>query len=279
MNRSVYVRIGAGKEEVNVDANTTAKDIIRAVGADPETHVLTVNGNAIGKNDRILPLLTEGENDVRVMPKAKVGRLVHVRVGCEIKDVVIDENTTAEDLIRAVGAKPEMSLLLVNGISVYRKDRILPLLKEGEDIRVLPRVLFNFLTGEERLRQEETLLREIGFLPAGKNRFRGLVKAGRKVIEMEVILPSTFPYTRPLIMISDRSFLGKHPCIMLRENGIEVHFHDEDWKPWMHASDLVVQASDFLGMVERRKIRRGIRWADQILLRLLEEQLRLLSQR
>ncbi|RLI82418.1 hypothetical protein DRP04_03970, partial [Archaeoglobales archaeon] len=179
-SRVVYVRVGARKEEIEIDGNTTAEDVIRAVGGDPETYVLIVNGNSLCRKDKVLPLLAEGENDVRILPKAKVGH------------------------------------------SSY------------------------FLTGDARLRQEETLLREIGFLPAGKNRFTGLVKVGKRVIEMDAVLPSTFPYARPIILIHDYSFLGKHPCIMQRDYGIEVHFHDEDWKPWMHAVDLVVLAADFL---------------------------------
>ena len=211
--RVVYVRVGARKEEIEIDGNTTAEDVIRAVGGDPEMDVLMVNGNSLGRKDRVLPLLVEGENDVRVLPKAKVGH------------------------------------------SSY------------------------FLTGEARLRQEETLLREIGFLPSRRNTFTGLVKVGKRILEMEVVLPSTFPYSRPVVLIHDHSFLGKHPCIMLRENGIEIHFHDEDWKPWMHAVDLVVLATDFLERVEKGSVRGRVRWEDQILLRLLREQLRLWSRR
>ena len=70
---------------------------------------------------------------------------------------------------------------------------------------------------------------------------------------MTVYLPSTFPYSRPIITIDDPSFLGRHPCIMLNEHGIEVHFKDNYWKPWMHASELVVQAISFLRSIEKRR--------------------------
>ena len=128
------------------------------------------------------------------------------------------------------------------------------------------------------MKQEETLLREIGFVPIGAGIFRGVVKAGKKLVDMDIIFPATFPYARPIVVIHDPSFLGKHPCIIQRDYGIEVHFHDEDWKPWMHAVDLVVLAADFLERVENSSVRR-IRWEDQLLLRLLRERLRLLSRR
>lgn len=202
--RTVYVRIGTRKEAVEIDGNTTAEELIRKLGGDPERDVITVNGSSTGPRDKIFPLLTGEDDDIRLVPKAKVGR-----------------STT-----------------------------------------------FNFLTDQKRMKQEETLLREMGFYPLGRGVYRGLVRAGRKVIEMDVIFPATFPYARPIIVIHDLSFLGKHPCIIQREFGLEVHFHDSDWKPWMHAADLVVQAVDFLERVSRRRV--PWRESPGIILELLE---------
>ena len=188
--RTVYVRVGSRKEAVEIDGNTTAEELIRKLGGDPERDVITVNGSSTAPGDKIFPLLTGEDDDIRLVPKAKVGRTASTS---------------------------------------------------------------NFLANQKRLKQEETLLREIGFYPAGRGVYRGLVRAGGKVIEMDVLLPATFPYTRPIIVIHDPSFLGKHPCIIQREFGIEVHFYDSDWKPWMHAADLVVQAVDFLDRVAGRR--------------------------
>jgi len=185
--RTVYVRVGTDKVPVEIDEKTTAGDIKKKLGR--TDMILTVNGNTVADSDKILPLLTEGENDVRLMPESPVGSL------------------------------------------------------------------FPFFTGEKRLRQEETLLREIGFVPTGARRFSGFVRTGSRIVKMHVYLPSTFPYSRPIITIDDPYFLEKHPCIMERDYGIEVHFHDEDWKPWMHAADLAVQAIAFLKSVERRDTR------------------------
>ena len=182
--RTVYVRVGTDKVPVEIDEKTTAGDIKRKLGR--TDMILTVNGNTVADSDKILPLLTEGENYIRLMPESPVG---------------------------------SSSL---------------------------------FFTGEKRLKQEETLLREIGFVPTGARRFSGFVRAGSRIVKMHVYLPSTFPYSRPIITIDDPYFLGKHPCIMQRDYGIEVHFHDEDWKPWMHAADLAVQAIAFLKSVEKR---------------------------
>jgi len=181
--RTIYIRIGTDKVPVEIDEKTTAKDIKKKLGR--ENDVLMVNGNTIGDNDKILPLLTEGENIVQLVPRTPVGS--------------------------------------------------------------------SFFIGEMRLMQEETLLRELGFIPSGHRKFSGLVKVGNKIIVMTVYLPSTFPYSRPIITIDDPSFLGKHRCIIPNEHGIEVHFHDSDWKPWMHASELVVQAISFLRSLGRKR--------------------------
>lgn len=191
--RTIYVRVGPNKVPVEVDEKTTARDIKRMLGASKD-YVLTINGNAVSDNDKILPLLTEGENTVTLAPPTVVGSSS-----------------------------------------------------------------FSFFTGEMRLKQEETLLREIGFFPSGHREFSGLVKVGDRVIMMKVYLPSTFPYSRPIITINDPSFLGRHPCILRSSYGIEVHFHDSCWKPWMHASELVVQAISFLRSLEKR--RGGSSWA------------------
>ncbi len=184
-------------------------------------------------------------------------RTIHIRVGTDKIPVEIDERTTAKDIKRKLG-RTDM-VLIVNGNTLADDDKILPLLTEGEnDIRLVPNTpvgsSFSFFTGKMRLKQEETLLRELGFLPSGYREFSGLVKVGDRIIRMRVYLPSTFPYSRPIITIDDPSFLGRHPCIMLNERGIEVHFQDSYWKPWMHASELVAQAIGFLRSIEKRRI-------------------------
>lgn len=183
-------------------------------------------------------------------------RTVHIRVGTDKIPVEIDERTTARDIKRKLGRRD--MVLIVNGNTVADDDKILPLLTEGEnDIRLVPNTpvgsSFPFFIGEMRLKQEETLLRELGFVPSGYREFSGFVRVGNKIISMTVYLPSTFPYSRPIITIDDPSFLDKHPCIMLNEHGIEVHFKDNYWKPWMHASELVAQAISFLRSIEKRR--------------------------
>ena len=210
-------------------------------------------------------------------------KFVNVRVGARHVLVEIDNNTTAEDIIRMVGGDPERDVLTVNSTTRGRKDRILPLLTgRDDDVRVISRAKVGslyFLTGEKRLRQEETLLREIGFFPSGRNRFTGPVMVGKRIVEMEVILPLTFPYARPIILVHDHSFLGRHPCIMLREEGVEIHFRDEDWKPWMHAADLVVLASDFLERVEKNRKKGRPEWGQRVIARLLGEPFMLFRER
>lgn len=183
-------------------------------------------------------------------------RVVYVRIGNRKEPVEIDRRTTAADILRKVGADPENYILTVNGASKAPEDKILPLLTGDDDLRVFPRTEVGsfpiFLTGRRRMKQEETLLREICFHPIAENVFRGVVKAGNRVLDMDVIFPATFPYARPMILIYDRWFIGKHPCIIPRREGIEVHFRDEEWKPWMHAVELVSNTVDFLERVTRR---------------------------
>lgn len=176
-----------------------------------------------------------------------------MKFGERKEEVEIDGRTTAADVIRKVGADPERHVLILNGITRAPEDKILPLLTGDDELRVVPKTKAgsssNFFTGKKRMKMEETLLRELGFYPIAKNVYRGVVKAGDRVLDMDVVFPETFPFARPMILIYDEWFLGKHPCIIARENGIEVHFEDACWRPWMHAADLVASAVDFLDRI------------------------------
>jgi hypothetical protein len=68
--KQISVRAGPDKVEVQIDANTTAGDVLAKIGR-PD-YKLVVNGNTVGKGDLVMPLLT-GKDDIRANPDAKVG--------------------------------------------------------------------------------------------------------------------------------------------------------------------------------------------------------------
>ncbi len=186
-------------------------------------------------------------------------RRIEISVGADKVPVEIDERTTAGDIKRMLGRTGKDWKLLVNNVALSDNEKVMPKLTGKDDeIMIVPRTdvgfSSNFLTGEKRLKQEETLLRRMGFLPDGYRKYSGLFMACGRIVKMTVYLPQTFPYSRPIITIDDPYFLGKHPCIIRSSYGIEVHFHDYDWKPWMHASELVAQAISFLKSFEKRGV-------------------------
>jgi hypothetical protein len=200
-------------------------------------------------------------------------RRIEISVGADKVPVEIDERTTAGDVKRKLGRAGDDWKLLVNNVALSDEEKILPKLTGKDDeIALVPRTDVGsssiFLTGEKRLKQEETLLRRMGFLPDGYRRYSGLFMAGDRIVKMSVYFPATFPYSRPIITIDDPYFLGKHPCIIRSSYGIEVHFHDSDWKPWMHASELAAQAISFLKSLVKRRVSRCT--IDLFLLELLE---------
>jgi len=185
-------------------------------------------------------------------------REIWVRIGTRKERVEVDENTTAKDLIRELGGDPDRDVIVVNGATLGSNDRVAEHLTEGENyVKMAPKTIFGSSTSNffKRLKLEETLLRELGFYRVMDGIYRGRVKVGDRVIDMDVLIPPGFPGVRPVIMIYDPWFLGKHPCIIRRNTGIEVHFVDDCWHPGMHAADLAVQAVDFLERVWRNNRR------------------------
>ncbi len=195
-------------------------------------------------------------------------RRIEVLIGADRVPVEIDERTTARDVKRKLGRDSSEWMLLVNNVVLGDKEKILPKLTgKDDDIRLVPKTDVGssliFLTGEKRMKQEETLLRGMGFVPDGHRKYSGLFMACGRIFKMTVYLPPTFPYSRPIITIDDPYFLGKHPCILRSSYGIEVHFHDSDWKPWMHAADLAAQAVSFLKSFEKKEEERDVPCADR----------------
>lgn len=187
-------------------------------------------------------------------------RAVYVRLaGGDVVPVNADSSMTAGDLKRELGFDTRDYLVLVNGVRVGDGERILNYVRsDSDEVEIVPITdvgshFFNFLTGEKRLRQEDTLLRKFGFKKMGERRYVAPASACGRVFRMYVTLPETFPYSRPVITIDDRWFAGKHPCIADRGEEIEIHFHDEDWEPWMHAHHLAFNALRFLKGLDRSK--------------------------
>jgi len=126
-----------------------------------------------------------------------VGRKIYVEIGDSTVPVAIDENTSARDIKRQLGA--EDYNLRVNDVMLSDNERILPLLREGSNtIRLLPPAIvgskpFYFFEHEYRLAQEETLLRRRGFYRTGSG-FTGPFVAGGKVYRMFVLIPETFHF-------------------------------------------------------------------------------------
>ncbi len=187
---------------------------------------------------------------------------MNVRVGADVVPMYVDANMTAGDLKRELNLDSRDYIVRVNDVTLTDEEKILRYITSDRDeVEVLPvtdvgssdSLSSNFLTGEKRLRQEETLLRRIGFVPVKdrKNRYVGIVRACGRTFKMFVTLPETFPYSRPIITINDPWFLNKHPCIIRRGWEVEIHFHDEDWNPRMHASQLALNAIRFLKSFER----------------------------
>ncbi|WP_456469635.1 hypothetical protein [Archaeoglobus sp.] len=195
-------------------------------------------------------------------------REIWVRVGERKEPVEVDGRMTAEDLIRKMGGDPGKDVVVVNGVTLAPQDRVAEFLTEGENhVKILPKTVVGSSTSNffNRLKLEETLLREIGFYRVRDGIYRGRVKAGNRIIDMDVLIPRGFPHIRPVIMIYDPWFLGRHPCIIRRNTGIEVHFVDDCWHPEMHAADLAVQAVDFLDRVAKESGGRGYPWRDPVL--------------
>lgn len=186
-SREIFVRVGPDKVPVKIDSNTTAGDIKRMLGK-PDM-ALTINGNTVGDRDKVMPLLSEGDNDIRLVPKATVGWESHP---------------------------------------------------------------FSF-----RLKQEETLMREIGFYPVDGKSYVGSTVIGGDIVNILVLVPETFPYSQPRIIVQDRDFLGLHHCIIPDSLGARIHFRDNQWRPDMHIADLTMNAIAFLkGLETRYKMRK-----------------------
>ncbi len=186
-------------------------------------------------------------------------RVVYVQlVGGDSVPVNVDANMTAGDLKRELGFDEREFIVRVNNVTLRDDERILDFVRsERDSVEILPvtdvgRISRNFLTGEERFRLEDTLLRRIGFSRIGERRYVAAARACGRIFRIYVTLPETFPYSRPVITIDDRWFAGKHRCIVDRGNEIEVHFHDSDWEPWMHAHHLALNALRFLNSLGRR---------------------------
>ena len=178
-----------------------------------------------------------------------VGRKIYVEIGDSTVPVAIDEKTRAKDIKRQLGA--EDYNLRVNDVTLSDNERILPLLREGSNtIRLLPPAIvgskpFYFFEPGDRLAQEETLLRRRGFYRT-KSGFTGLFVAGGKVYRMFVLIPETFPFSRPRIFVNDPSLAKLHECILEADGMAEIHFHEYSWNPGRHIVDLVDHAVLFL---------------------------------
>ena len=187
-------------------------------------------------------------------------KVVNVRIGADLVPMHVDAEMTAGDLKRELNLNRRDYIVRVNNGTLTDGEKILRYIASDRDeVEILPVTDVGasassiFLTGERRHRQEEVLLRKIGFVPVKdrRNRYVGIVRACGRTFKMFVTLPETFPYSRPVITINDPWFLNKHPCIVRRGMEIEIHFHDEDWDPRMHASQLALNAIRFLKSFER----------------------------
>jgi hypothetical protein len=116
-----------------------------------------------------------------------------------------------------------------------------------------------------RSKQEETLMREIGFIPVNGNWYVGSAVINGEIKTISVFVPQTFPYSKPKVYVDDADFYGLHQCVFADGYGVFVHIESKSWKPSMHIAELTTISIAFLKSLceelEMKKLqKRGVRW-------------------